>query len=142
VARKKDAGNSHYKVGRGKPPRKSQFKTGKSGNPKGRPKGARNVANVLNDELNRKIDIRENGVTKTISKHDALWKSIVAKALNGDLKAAQTIVAMNERHAARMPPEPDMTIEATDIELLLKYLPVLIEIANRNGGLHGKNKSR
>lgn len=129
-----------YAVGRGKPPRKSQFKKGKSGNPKGRPKGSRNFANVLSEELNQKIEVRENGVMRKISKQDALLKAIFAKALNGDLKAAQTIVAMNERLAARNPPEPETIIEESDIELLRKYFPVLIEILNRNGGLNGTAK--
>jgi len=30
---------SEYKIGYGKPPKSSQFKRGKSGNPKGRPRG-------------------------------------------------------------------------------------------------------
>ena len=120
-------------VGRGKPPRKTQFKKGQSGNPRGRPKGARNFATALNEEFGKKISVREDGVSKNITKQDALLKSLFAKGIQGDPRASQTLLNMMVRFAEQTNPEPDMTITESDIELLRKFLPYLTEVANRIG---------
>ena len=57
----------NYRVGYGKPPKATQFKRGRSGNPKGRPKGSRKLASDLADELEEKITVREEGRSRRIS---------------------------------------------------------------------------
>jgi hypothetical protein len=57
-----------YKVGFGKPPKAGQFKKGKSGNPRGRPRGSCNLATDLNAELSEQITVREDGRSKRVSK--------------------------------------------------------------------------
>jgi hypothetical protein len=83
-----------YPIGYKKPPRDTQFKPGQSGNFKGRPKGAKNFATVIEKELRTSIEVTENGKRKRITKREAVAKQAVNKAANGDPKA--TAMLLNE----------------------------------------------
>ncbi len=87
-----------YRVGFGKPPRTSRFKPGESGNKKGRPKGSKNFATVISDELDDRVPISENGRRRKISKREVMIKQVVNKAAGGDLKAVQTILNETRDH--------------------------------------------
>lgn len=80
-----------HEVGYGKPPKKNQFKKGQSGNPKGRPKKTRNLSTLMEEELNVKITVKEGSKTVTMSKHAAIVKQLVNKALKGDLRASKAV---------------------------------------------------
>jgi hypothetical protein len=76
-----------YEVGFGKPPQATRFRLGRSGNPNGRPRGAKNFATAIEDELQARIPVTENGERKQISKLQVIAKHLVNKAAGGDLKA-------------------------------------------------------
>jgi hypothetical protein len=83
-----------YDVGFGKPPSHGQFRKGVSGNPRGRPKGKRNLATVLERTLQEKVVINENGDRKTVTKLEAALKQMVNKAAGGDLAAMRQLSAL------------------------------------------------
>jgi len=83
-----------YRVGYKKPPRRSQFKKGQSGNPKGRPKGTLNLATVLETTLREQVVINENGRRKVITKLEAAVKQMVNKAASGDPAALRQLLAL------------------------------------------------
>jgi hypothetical protein len=81
-------------TGYGNPPKSGQFQKGQSGNPKGRPKGTRNLKTDLRDELDEPILIREGGDQKQVSKQRAMLKGLLARAVKGDPRAAGLIFKM------------------------------------------------
>jgi hypothetical protein len=63
-----------YEVGYRKPPLHSRFERGQSGNPRGRPSGAKNLATLLTEALNETVVIAEDGGRRKISKRQAIIK--------------------------------------------------------------------
>jgi hypothetical protein len=101
------------KVGFGRPPRSRQFKPGESGNPRGRPKGARGVSQVLEAALNKRITVTEGGKRKRITKLDAAIQQVANKAASGGEKAVKLVMEMiahGER--TRQPADGQMTADA------------------------------
>lgn len=82
------------KVGYRKPPTKTRFKPGQSGNPNGRPKGSVNLKTDLHSELSERIHIREGERSLKVSKQRAMLKALVAKALKGDARAANVVLTL------------------------------------------------
>lgn len=85
-----------YDVGYGKPPKSGQFKKGQSGNPKGRPKGAKGVKASLKRELESSITVRERGREIKLSKAEVLAKGLVGDALKGDAKARMELLRLDD----------------------------------------------
>ena len=83
-----------YEIGFKKPPKKNQFEKGQSGNPKGRPKSTKNLKTDLEEELQELIHLKEGGKDKHVSKQRALIKSLMAKAVKGDARAANLLLNM------------------------------------------------
>ena len=90
-----------YVVGYGKPPVHTRFQKGRSGNPKGRPRGKKNMSTLLSAALDAAIIVVENGRRKKISKREAIITQLVNKSASADLKATQIVLAMLQDVEAR-----------------------------------------
>ena len=86
--------NADYKVGYGRPPKHTQFKKGRSGNPNGRPRRQCNVRTVVKEALGQKIIIREGGETRTMTKFDGIVLTTVNEALKGNHKAQNYLLTL------------------------------------------------
>lgn len=66
---------------------------GQSGNPKGRPRGAKNLATLMEKVLKEPVVISENGKRRRITKREALIKQLVNKAIAGDPRSIKLLLA-------------------------------------------------
>lgn len=83
--------NKTYDVGYCNPPQHSRFQKGKSGNPSGRPKHSRNTYKLLEDILEQKVSIVQDGKQIKISKKVAILLQAVNSAVKGDTKAIRDL---------------------------------------------------
>ena len=104
-------------VGYSKPPRHSRFVKGQSGNPRGRPSGAKNLKTLLNKALNELVIVTENGGHRKISKREAIITQLVNRSAKADLRAVQILLTMLrdiEGHAEPGAADPDLFTEADE----------------------------
>lgn len=103
------------KVGYCRPPKHSRFKPGQSGNPRGRPRKNRSIESMIKRELDQTVMLKEGGREIRLSKREALIKQLVNRAISGDLKPMQLVLAHLQKHKDI---EPFTATEADDAELL------------------------
>ena len=87
-------------IGYGKPPKKTQFKAGQSGNPKGRPKGRKNFSTYLEDMLQSKVPVTRNGKTVKFITVEASLARLREQALKGNPRALEKLLDYAERYGA------------------------------------------
>ena len=115
------------KVGPGHPPRKNRFQKGKSGNPRGRPKGKLNINTIDNYYYKAffedSITINSKDGPQRASAFGAMLMVLKKKALNGDSAAIEKILDRCERRAAAAPqPSSDADRLENDEAVLRRFM--------------------
>ncbi|SFQ70562.1 hypothetical protein SAMN05421853_1312 [Roseivivax halotolerans] len=122
---KREHNDNYYEVGYGRPPKATQFKKGQSGNPKGRPKGAKGLIASLRRELEQHIIVREGGRELRISKADATAKQLVNKAMTGDSKAIIELIKLDPQlfgDLVASPTQNSVEPDPVDLDILRDFL--------------------
>ena len=95
-----------YEVGYGKPPRHTRFMKGQSGNPRGRPPGAKSMKTLLSKALNELVIVTENGGRRKVSKREAIVTQLVNRSAKADFKAIQIVLGMIRDIEGNTDPHP------------------------------------
>lgn len=115
-------------VGYKKPPRHSRFKPGQSGNPNGRPKGAKGVATIVQKVIAEKVTLNQNGKATKVSKLEAGIQLLAKEALSGDIKALIQLLALARQYGPASPEAPTARTEISDQDRdVFKILPDLLQ---------------
>ncbi|MGO9047422.1 MAG: DUF5681 domain-containing protein [Xanthobacteraceae bacterium] len=118
-------------VGYGRPPRQHQFRPGQSGNPRGRPRSAKNESTILREILSRKIKNRTGDRVRTISVLEGILLRIADDSLKGDIKSAAFLL---NRYGAMVSGELQRSeITEDDRQVLEAYAARLSAQRSENG---------
>lgn len=104
--------SSDDRVGYGKPPRHSRFQKGRSGNPRGRPKGSQSAAQLARRILNEKIVIKETGQRRMITRREAMLKQLAKKGVMADLRSIREVLDLD---AAGAPAENSTALHRIEL---------------------------
>ncbi len=85
---------SSYPIGYGKPPPASRFKPGQTGNPKGRPKGHKNLKTLIRQAMTTKISVQEGSSNRKVSKIEGVVLRQLQNALKGNDRSAMAVIRM------------------------------------------------
>ena len=107
--------DGEYIVGYRRPPKASQFAQGKSGNPRGRPRGTPHLATVLQRTLREKVIISENGRRRMVTKLEAAISQLANNAVSGDGQAVKYLCQLvRSVEEQSVPVEPTTQLSETD----------------------------
>ena len=137
-----------YAVGYGKPPKSTRFGPGRSGNPKGRPKGAKNLKTLIERELGRTVVIRDEGGRRSVAKREVVAKQLVKKALEGQDKAILTLLKISDEFeavlkaaaAAQAATPSREPMDGTDREILAEFEEHILDSVFDDLGPLGKDR--
>lgn len=103
-------------VGYRRPPPGRKFEPGRSGNPKGRPRNSQSLSAEIDRALSERVEIKENGKKKKVTKGAAAAKQLANASAGGNLQAIKLAATMAQGAAAGAP-EPDAPLMPAEAEI-------------------------
>lgn len=109
--RKRGGPKGDYAVGYGRPPADTRFRKGQSGNPRGRPKGIKSLAQLLTETFARRVTVQENGRPRQMPLLKVVVQKLINESARGNLRATRLALDLLQRYGEGA----DQTIVATDL---------------------------
>jgi hypothetical protein len=135
-----DAEEQDEEVGYARPPKATRFQKGRSGNPKGRPRGRRRDI-PYDTLLGQMVTVREEGRARRITAAEAFILQLTKKGLEGDSASARASLAAIEMARASRTARGD---DAPSIRIQLRTFGLSCAVENLGMGVlvHPSDKNR
>jgi hypothetical protein len=105
-----------YEVGYAKPPRHTRFAKGRSGNPRGRPPGAKSLKTLLSEALNETVVVTEKGRHRKVTKRQAIITQLVNRSATADFRAVKILLDMVRDIEAQTEPASAETVAFSEAD--------------------------
>ena len=120
-----------YAVGYGKPPVSTRFRPGRSGNPRGRPKGARGLNALVRETMTRSIPVRTAEGSKRMQRIEAVLHRKFELAMKGNDRAQSHLIDLYGQaipeSASDIPQAGNAELTPTDEAILSAFSARVIE---------------
>src|SRR6266550_3565627 len=118
-----DSFEDAFKVGYKSPPQHSRFQPGRSGNPRGRQKGVRNLGSDVKRTLETPVRLNEQGKARRVSTQEAALLRLREKALNGAARSLDRLLQLAQmfNNIAASESHGHKTVAAEDRAILEAY---------------------
>jgi hypothetical protein len=146
----RDCSNRHgvkaeddLKVGYKRPPRRSRFQPGRSGNPRGRQKAVRNLRSDVKRTLETPVRLNEQGRARRVSTQEAALLRLREKALKGDARSLDRLLELAQtfNSGAAIESFGENSVAAEDQAILDAYAAeILSRAANLSGMREGADE--
>ena len=135
-----DADEQQEEVGYGRPPKATRFQKGRSGNPKGRPRGRRRDI-PYDTLLGQMVTVREDGRERRVTAAEAFILQLTKKGLEGDSASARASLAAIENARASRSARGD---DAVIIRIRFRTFGLCCAVADLGMGVvvHPTDKNR
>ena len=135
-----------YEIGFGRPPARTRFKPGQSGNPKGRPPGRLDPSTVLTRIMSELIPVGIDGRKTKKPALEVLLLNYRNRALQGDEKAATAVISwLRSAHRDASQPgdeTPEFALDEVTLKKLLERLHEDISSGRQLAGGHERANRR
>jgi hypothetical protein len=111
MPKRKGPSRAPYKVGYGRPPEETQFVSGKSGNPKGRPKRGLTLGAMMQQIIGQKVTVTEDGRTRKVAAIEVTLLKLRNDAMRGDPRAVKLLLSLVDRYTG----SPETAIRLADL---------------------------
>lgn len=124
-----ESGEDDDRVGYRRPPKAHRFQKGRSGNPRGREPGRRDVKTDVLSALGQRVAVTENGKRRTVSMQTVIIRRMVADAARGDAKARDQLLRLigSIELASAVGASDDQPHDIEDAKILERFRARLVE---------------